>query len=182
MAGGRGTRLAPLTEDLPKPMLRVAGRPILERIVLHLVGHGIRRIFLAINYLGDMIGTTSATASASAAASNICARSTRSAPAARCRCCPSGRRAPLLVMNGDLGDAGDVGGLLDFHAAGAPDATVGSADYLHAVPFGCVEVDGDRVARLRRSRRSRLVNAGIYVLAPPAVARIARDTRTTCRD
>ena len=48
MAGGRGTRLLPLTAHLPKPMLKVAGRPILERIVLHLVGSGVRRVFLSI--------------------------------------------------------------------------------------------------------------------------------------
>jgi CBS domain-containing protein len=49
MAGGQGMRLRPLTETVPKPMLRVAGRPILERIVLHLVGSGIRRVFLSVN-------------------------------------------------------------------------------------------------------------------------------------
>src|SRR5712671_6440456 len=49
MAGGRGERLKPLTDTTPKPMIRVAGRPILERIILHLVGSGIRRIFLAVN-------------------------------------------------------------------------------------------------------------------------------------
>ena len=55
MAGGRGTRLQPLTDTTPKPMLKVAGRPILERIVLHLVGHGIERIFLSVNYLAHVI-------------------------------------------------------------------------------------------------------------------------------
>ena len=55
MAGGRGERLRPLTDALPKPMVRVAGRPILERIVLHLVGFGIRRIFLSVNYLAEVI-------------------------------------------------------------------------------------------------------------------------------
>ena len=55
MAGGQGMRLRPLTETTPKPMLRVAGRPILERLVLHLVGYGIKRIFLAVNYLGHVI-------------------------------------------------------------------------------------------------------------------------------
>jgi hypothetical protein len=55
MAGGRGARLAPITERLPKPMLQVAGRPILERIVLHLVGSGIRQIYLSVNYLGEVI-------------------------------------------------------------------------------------------------------------------------------
>ena len=55
MAGGKGTRLRPITENLPKPMIKVAGRPILERLVLHLVGYGIKQIFLSVNYLGNMI-------------------------------------------------------------------------------------------------------------------------------
>ncbi len=55
MAGGEGTRLRPLTDTVPKPMLRVAGRPILERIVLHLTGFGITRVFLSVNYLAHVI-------------------------------------------------------------------------------------------------------------------------------
>src|SRR3989304_1487910 len=55
MAGGRGERLRPLTDSIPKPMIKVAGRPILERIVLHLVGYGIRRIFISVNYLSQVI-------------------------------------------------------------------------------------------------------------------------------
>src|SRR5262249_11188859 len=51
MAGGRGTRLAPLTDTVPKPMLRVAGRPILERVVLHLISCGIRSFFISVHYL-----------------------------------------------------------------------------------------------------------------------------------
>ena len=55
MAGGKGMRLRPLTEKLPKPMIRVAGRPLLERIILHLVSYGIRRIFLSVNHLAPVI-------------------------------------------------------------------------------------------------------------------------------
>jgi len=55
MAGGRGVRLLPITERIPKPMIPVAGRPILERLVLHLVGCGITRISLSVNYLAEII-------------------------------------------------------------------------------------------------------------------------------
>ena len=55
MAGGRGERLRPLTDTIPKPMVKVAGRPILERIVHHLVGFGIRRVYLSVNYLSEVI-------------------------------------------------------------------------------------------------------------------------------
>jgi len=73
IAGGKGTRLWPLTEDLPKPMIPVAGRPILERLVLHLVGYGIRRIFLSI-ILGKWLRLSLGMAPNMAASSNICAR------------------------------------------------------------------------------------------------------------
>ena len=55
LAGGKGTRLGELTRNTPKPMIKVAGRPILERLVLHLVGGGIRRIFLSVNHLAKVI-------------------------------------------------------------------------------------------------------------------------------
>ena len=55
MAGGQGTRLRPVTESIPKPMLEVAGRPMLERIVLHLVGHGIQRIYISVNFMAEVI-------------------------------------------------------------------------------------------------------------------------------
>ena len=55
MAGGRGARLRPVTDAIPKPMIEVAGRPMLERIVLHLVGHGVQTIHLAVNFMADVI-------------------------------------------------------------------------------------------------------------------------------
>ena len=55
LAGGRGTRLHPLTESIPKPMITVAGRPILERLVLHLMSCGIRDIHISVNYLAHVI-------------------------------------------------------------------------------------------------------------------------------
>ena len=86
-----GRAAAPLTDNLPKPMLAVAGRPILERIVLHLVGSGIRRIFLSVNYLGDVIEEHFGDGRGSAPGSSTCARTSRSAPPGRSGCCRSRR-------------------------------------------------------------------------------------------
>ena len=57
MAGGKGTRLQSVTAGIPKPMVEIAGRPMLERLVLHLVGHGINTIYLAVNHMADVIET-----------------------------------------------------------------------------------------------------------------------------
>ncbi len=55
MAGGIGTRLRPLTEQVPKPMLPVAGRPVMESILVALGEQGFRRIFMSVNYKAELI-------------------------------------------------------------------------------------------------------------------------------
>ena len=93
MAGGLGTRLRPLTEDVPKPMLRVAGRPILERIVLHLVGFGIEHISISVGYLAEVIEAHFGDGErVRRARSTTCARTSRWARPARSACCR--RRRP----------------------------------------------------------------------------------------
>jgi len=180
MAGGRGTRLAPLTDHMPKPMLRVAGRPILERIVLHLVGHGIRRIFVATNYLSEAIETHFGDGRRFGAQIDYLREQEPLGTAGALSLLPSPPTAPLLLMNGDLVTQADVGALLDFHASGKQTISIATRKYFHTVPFGCVELEGDRVSALEeKPTRSWLVNAGIYVLAPSVVARVAPRRETT---
>jgi dTDP-glucose pyrophosphorylase len=180
MAGGRGTRLGALTAQVPKPMLRVAGRPILERIVLHLVGYGIRRIFMATNYLAHVIQDHFGDGQAMGVQIEYLREERPLGTGGALALLPETPRDPLLVMNGDLVTQADLGGMLDAHArraAGPPAvATVGVRRYLHTVPFGCLEVDGDTVAAFEeKPTLTRLVNAGIYVLEPALLARVPRD-------
>lgn len=55
MAGGKGMRLHPITQFIPKPMVSVAGRPIRVRLVLQLVGDGISNIVMALHYMPEVI-------------------------------------------------------------------------------------------------------------------------------
>lgn len=174
MAGGRGVRLRPLTETVPKPMLRVAGRPILERIVLHLVGHGIRRIYLAIGYLGDVIEDHFGDGWQLGARIEYLREDVPLGTGGALALLPELPDEPILVMNGDLVTQADLGSLLDAHVAGNRVATIGIRRYVHAVPFGCVDRDGDRVLRLEeKPALTRDVNTGIYALSPALVARVA---------
>jgi NDP-sugar pyrophosphorylase family protein len=183
MAGGRGTRLAPLTDQIPKPMLRVAGRPILERIVLHLVGQGVRRIFLAINYLGHVIRDHFGDGARLGARIEYLAEDQPLGTGGALSILPEPPTAPVLVMNGDLVTQADVTALLAFHESGTAVATVGVRKYFHTVPFGCVELDGDKLVRLdEKPTLTRLVNSGIYVLAPQLVTALPRNTATTVPD
>jgi dTDP-glucose pyrophosphorylase len=180
MAGGEGRRLRPLTDSLPKPMLRVAGRPILERIILHLVGHGVERIFLAVNYLGEMIEEHFGDGSTLGAKIDYLREKAPLGTAGALGLLPEPPTRAILVMNGDLVTQADLGGLLDFHEGHGFPATVGVRRYLHEVPFGCVTRDGDRVVSLEEKPTVvRDVSAGIYALDPALVRRVQRDRPLT---
>ncbi len=172
MAGGRGTRLRPLTETLPKPMLRVAGRPILERIVLHLVGSGIGRVFVAVGYLAAVIEEYFSDGARFGCSIEYLREEAPLGTGGALGLLPA-PVDPVLVMNGDLVTQADLGGLLDFHVRGGYVATIGIRRYLHTVPFGCVDLDGDRVLALEeKPTLARDANAGIYVLDPALVKRV----------
>jgi NDP-sugar pyrophosphorylase family protein len=180
MAGGRGSRLRPLTEEVPKPLLRVAGRPILERIVLHLVGFGIKRVFISVGYLGELIEEHFGDGSGFGSSIEYLREERPLGTAGALSLLPSPPSHPVIVMNGDLVTSADLGRLLDFHGAGGFSATIGIRRYLHTVPFGCVERDGDRVVRIEeKPTLSREVNGGIYALEPASVALVPRGTPST---
>lgn len=171
MAGGQGRRLRPLTDTIPKPMLRVAGRPILERIVLHLVGMGIERIFLSVNYLGDVIETHFGDGSTFGARIEYLREDGPLGTAGALGLLPEAPTEPLLLLNGDLVTSADLGALLEFHVEGGFDATIGFRRYLHTIPFGCIERDGSSVTGLdEKPTIEREVNTGMYALEPAVVA------------
>jgi len=169
MAGGQGRRLRPLTEATPKPMLRVAGRPILERIVHHLVGFGIKRIYLSVNYLAPVIEDYFGDGSRFGCRIEYLREEEPLGTAGALGLLAEPPTEPIVVMNGDLVTSADIAGLLDCHAAGDFAATIGVRRYLHTVPFGCVVREDDRVVRLdEKPTLVREVNAGIYALSPDA--------------
>lgn len=177
MAGGRGERLRPITDSLPKPMVKVAGRPILERIILHLVGFGIRCIFLSVNYRGDVIERHFKDGTALGCKIEYLKEEKPLGTGGALSLLPEKPDYPILMLNGDLLTQFNVGNLLAFHADGGFKATVGVHEYVHTVPYGVVELDGDRITGIReKPTQTWLANAGIYVIDPGLVERVPKDT------
>ncbi|MDP3278742.1 MAG: nucleotidyltransferase family protein [Deltaproteobacteria bacterium] len=175
MCGGRGARLGPLTDTLPKPMLPVAGKPILERIVLLLASHGIRRIYLAVHYLGSVIESHFGDGSRLGVDIRYLREETPLGTGGALALLPEPPVAPLVVMNGDLITQARIGDMLDEHQRSGAAATLGVRRYLHVVPFGCVEVRDSRVVQMEeKPALSKLVNTGVYVLEPHVVARVPK--------
>jgi dTDP-glucose pyrophosphorylase len=177
MAGGEGRRLRPLTDRVPKPMVPVAGRPILERIVLHLVGYGIKRIYISVNYMAEMI-----TGYFGNGADFGCSIAYLHEPAPLGTGGPLsllGERPqhPLLVMNGDLVTQVDVSRLLQFHHNQRAAATLAARHYQVEIPFGVVSQSDNQLVELaEKPTLHYLINAGIYVLEPEVLSLVPAAT------
>jgi len=175
MAGGEGRRLRPFTDVRPKPMMEVAGRPILERIVLHLVGFGIKRIFLSVNYLAHMIREHFGCGERFGCAIEYLHESEPLGSGGALSLLPTGIEHPLLVMNGDLVSQFDVSRMLEQHRREQADATLAARHHQVDIPFGVLEVDGQCLTRLTEKPSAQyLINAGIYVLNPGVLDDIPR--------
>ena len=177
MVGGRGTRLRPLTEEIPKPMINVAGRPILERLVLHLVGYGVRRIFLAVNYLGHLIEEHFGNGARFGCRIDYLRESSPLGTGGALTLLPEQPSLPLFVVNGDLVTQFNVDRMIEFHTQGEYIITFGARPHHVQIPFGVIETQGDRLVNVREKPTEHfLVNAGIYMLAPQALALIPANT------
>lgn len=175
MAGGKGMRLGELTRDTPKPMLKIAGRPILERIVIHLVGSGIRRIHIAVNYLGHVIENHFGDGRQFGCEISYLREDEPMGSGGALSLLPEIHVGPILVMNGDLVTDFPVHGLLDHHRKGEYSATMALSPYHHTIPYGCAELANGAITAFReKPLLSELVNAGIYVISPDLLAAIPK--------
>jgi NDP-sugar pyrophosphorylase family protein len=167
MAGGKGTRLQPITEIVPKPMVKVAGRPILERIVLHLVGHGIQKIYLAVNYKAKMIEDYFGDGSHFGCTILYLHESEPRGTGGPLKSLPARSEHPLIVLNGDQVMQINLSGMLEYHRQKSAKATIAVGPYQMEVPFGViVERDGRLVGLQEKPSVNFLINRGIYVLEP----------------
>jgi NDP-sugar pyrophosphorylase family protein len=156
-------------------MVRVAGRPILERLILHLVGFGIRRIFLAVHYLAQVIVDYFGDGSKFGCRIEYLRETEPLGTGGALSMLKEKPSRPLIVLNGDLVTQVNVADMIDFHERGGFAATLGVRQYAHQVPFGCVELDGTRVVALEeKPLLERCVNAGFYVINPHLVAQIPK--------
>lgn len=176
MAGGLGSRLGDLTADTPKPMLTVAGRPILERIILHLLSSGFRKIALSVNYKADVIERYFGDGS-KFGCELIYIKEKPDQPlgtAGSLRLFSEmglSRADPIVVLNGDVLTRASIASILDFHELRSNDMTVGAIDHGYQVPFGVIVADEDDslVEINEKPMNSWRVCAGINVIEPEII-------------
>ena len=171
MAGGLGARLRPLTNDIPKPLLKVGSRPVLETIIENFADQGFQQITLCINYRGDMIREHFGDGSRWDIRIDYVEEPDRMGTAGALTLLPNRPQEPFIVMNGDLLTKVDFVRLLEFHRRQGFAATVAMREYSYQVPYGVLEInDRYRVMRMvEKPLEHRYVSAGIYILNPQTI-------------
>lgn len=179
MVGGEGQRLRPLTENCPKPMLNVGGRPILETMIRELVSQGFTRIHLSLNYRGEMIRDYFGDGARWGAQIHYLEEERKLGTAGAVGLLPEAPHEPFLVMNGDLLTKVDFGRLLDFHEKNGAFGTMALREYDFQVPYGVVQLDNGVIRSIdEKPVQKFFVNAGIYVLDPGFHSLISRGEST----
>ncbi|HEV7229274.1 nucleotidyltransferase family protein [Brevundimonas sp.] len=169
MAGGRGTRLAELTANTPKPMLKVGPRPMLDTVVDAFAAQGFRRIFLSINYRGEQIEAHFGDGSERGLHIRYLREDGPRGTCGALSLLPTDVTGDVLVTNGDVLTKMDYGRVADDHAVAGAAATVVVRDYEMQVPFGVINADQGRVLGIEeKPSQVYRINAGVYVLSPSA--------------
>ncbi|MBF0267897.1 MAG: nucleotidyltransferase family protein [Alphaproteobacteria bacterium] len=167
MAGGLGNRLRPLTEDVPKPLLKVGRKPLLETILETFRSHEFRNFYISVNYKAEMIKAHFGDGEKWKCNIRYLEESDRLGTAGALGLIPEIPDQPLLIMNGDVLTNVDFSSLLEFHNEQSAKATMCVREFDFQVPYGVVNIDEHRITSVvEKPVHSFFVNAGIYVIEP----------------
>ena len=162
LAGGLGQRLRPLTEKIPKPLLKIGDKPILQLIIERLVAHGFKRILISVCYKAEMIQEYFGDGSKFGVNIEYLKEEQLTGTAGPLRLAQGKIETPFLVVNGDLLTEVNFESLLEFHSEGCFDLTVAVKNYSFQVPYGVLRLAEDNVVALEEKPTQRFfVNAGI---------------------
>lgn len=166
MAGGFGTRLRPLTDNCPKPMLMIHGKPILEYVLERIIKAGLKKFFISTHFMPDMIKEHFGNGH-SLGVDIEYLDEVKPLGTGGCLSLLHDKKFeyPLLVSNGDVISDIDFQDLLERHKTKKCDATMVLKSYRQKIPFGVVETDNDMVKGfIEKPEYCYDINAGIYVL------------------
>jgi len=183
MAGGEGRRLRPHTETVPKPMLPVGGRPILETIIERFLVQGVRRFRIAVNYRAEHIIGHFGDGRHLGAEIGYLREDRPLGTAGSLGLLDPRPGHPLIVVNGDVLTTLRHADLLAAHRAAGAALTVCAQTYRHQIPFGVLETRDGRVTGIaEKPVLTHPVSAGIYVIEPPVLDLLPRDERCDMPD
>ncbi|WP_375105675.1 nucleotidyltransferase family protein [Lysinibacillus fusiformis] len=176
MLGGLGTRLRPLTNDTPKPMLRVGNKPILETIIEGFKQYGYTNFIFSVNYKKEVIQDYFQNGEAFDVTIEYIEEDKKMGTAGALSLLKKRPTKPFFVMNGDLLTQINFDQLMQFHMEYESVATMCVREFEYQIPYGVIETNGTDLVTIKEKPIHRsFVNAGIYVLNPDVLDYIPQD-------
>ena len=177
MAGGRGSRLMPLTNAKPKPLLTVGTKPILETILESFIEHGFHNFFISVNYKAEMIRGHFGDGSKWDVEIRYLEEDEPLGTGGALSLLPDEPSLPVILMNGDILTNVNWHDVLRFHEECSDLVTMCVREFTLKIPFGVIEFDDHRVMGIHeKPEHNHFVNAGIYVINPEVVQRVPENT------
>jgi dTDP-glucose pyrophosphorylase len=177
MVGGLGSRLHPLTQDTPKPMLKVGNKPILETIIQNFKNYGFKNIILSVNYKAEQVREYFGDGSSFGVNIEYVYEEKRMGTAGALSLMQEKLQEPFFVMNGDLLTNVNFEHFLHFHTENDSVATMAVREYEQQIPFGVIyQKEGEILSIEEKPTQRYYVNAGIYILNPEVLPLIPKNS------
>jgi NDP-mannose synthase len=183
LAGGRGTRLAPYTTILPKPLMPVTDKPILDVVIHQLRHYGFNEITLAVGYLSELLMAYFGDGSRFGVSINY-SHEDQPLGTAGPIALVEDLDEPFLVMNGDILATIDFGDLMRFHRQGSAVATIVTYPRSVKIDLGVIEFDehGHLARYIEKPTHHYHVSTGVYIFEPRVREYIPRGQRLDLPD
>jgi NDP-sugar pyrophosphorylase family protein len=171
LAGGKGTRMRPFTYEMPKPMIPVQGKPLLQHIVELIRKYEIREIIFSTGYMGDKIREYFGNGSKFGVDISYVEEKAEMGTAGALHLMEDSLTGPFLMFNGDILANIDLHDFILFHRENKAAATIALTPVKDPSRFGVASLRGNRILDFiekpkDRSVKSKLINAGVYVMEP----------------
>lgn len=179
LAGGLGSRLGTLTEDCPKPMLKLKDKPLLEILVEHLRSHGFKKLYISVRYLSHQIEDHFGDGSRFGVNITYLKETTPLGTAGPLSLLPPEMKEPVLVINGDILTSLNFSDLFHFHQMNHQDLTACVRKLEFTLPYGVFELEGTAAVKIiEKPSIRKFINAGIYIINPSIFKLVEKDKVT----
>lgn len=178
MAGGKGLRLRPLTANTPKPLLPIAGVPILERIIVRFRDMGFSKFTICVNYLGEQIIDYFGSGEKLNAEIEYITETKEMGTCGSLALFKYKVKDPMIVMNADILTSADFSGLMNFHNSKSSVATMCVKEYTVDIPYGAIKISDHKIMDITEKPKEVIyINTGIYVLSSQALELVPEDCK-----
>ena len=178
MAGGFGTRLRPLTDTCPKPMLKIGDKPILETVIRSFIKAGFVNFYISTHYMPEQIQDHFGNGDEYGASIQYVHEEQPLGTGGALGLLPDDlpKELPIIMINGDVLTKVDFKRLLEFHLENDADATMCVREYDYQIPYGVINGEGNKITSMVEKPVQRFfVNAGIYVVSPRIINSVPKN-------